>query len=98
MLSLSIGFFMLFNTNRTVLNAYADISGVSGEVICLTGSQGYQPYNYFIDENGDSTLSAADGTVSAQYYNESGELTQSIMQFQVIQVCLKQKQAVDMQN
>lgn len=75
MLSFSIGFFTLFKGgNNTQQIASADITGLSGEVVYLTGTQGYQPYHYFTNENGQSTLSYANGEVSAQYYNENGEL------------------------
>ena len=74
MLSFSIGFFTLFKWDNSSFDTFADITGVSGEVVNLTGSQGYQPYHYFTDGNGDSTLVAAEGDLAESYYNEKGEL------------------------
>lgn len=55
MLISSIGFFTL-SSPTNIQQASADISGVSGEVINLTGTQGYQPFHYFYDSYGESTL------------------------------------------
>lgn len=74
MLSFSIGFFMLLNTSLTNTDkTSANISGLSAEVVHLTGTQGYQPYHYFYDEKSNSTLVGANGNGTETYLNENGE-------------------------
>ena len=74
MLGFSTSFFALFNFRTDVKETVADIAGVSGDVICLTGTQGYKPFHYFVDENSNSLLICASGDTANEYYNENGEL------------------------
>lgn len=79
----SIGFFISFYPNTVEQKeAFADITGVSGEVINLTAKFGTTPTHYFKDENDNSTLVKARvpndeniWTRDDEYYyvNEKGE-------------------------